>query len=256
MDDPLGLFRLDRKVAVVTGASSGLGARFARVLAAAGAATVVAARRADRLTALAEQIGENVAVHPGDLSQIDEVQALVDHTMERFGRIDIVVNNAGITNVGPALQESEEDFERVLRVDLTSPFALARRAAAVMAEQDTGGTIINVASILGLVGIGKIPQAGYTAAKGGLINMSRELAAQWAGIGVRVNCLAPGWFPSEITGDMMEDERSVNFIRRHTPMARPGQEHELDGALLYLASAASSYVTGQVLVVDGGWTAL
>lgn len=125
-----------------------------------------------------------------------------------------------------------------------------------MAEQETGGTIINVASILGLVGIGKIPQAGYAAAKGGLVNLSRELAAQWARIGVRVNCLAPGWFPSEITEEMMEDERSVNFIRRHTPMARPGQEHELDGALLYLASAASSYVTGQVLVVDGGWTAL
>lgn len=255
MNDPVSMFRLDDKVAIVTGASSGLGMRFARVLAAAGASTMLAARRAERLNAFADELPGS-AVHPCDLSRVEEVAWLVEATVERFGRIDIVVNNAGATHVSPALQQSEEDFQRIVTLDLVSPFALARRSAAVMVEQGIAGSIINVASVLGLVGVGRIPQASYCAAKGGLVNMSRELAAQWGRIGIRVNSLAPGWFPSEITEEMFDDERSMNFIRRNTPMDRAGHEHELDGALLYLASDASSYVTGQVLVVDGGWTAL
>lgn len=255
MNDPVSMFRLDGKVAIVTGASSGLGMRFARVLAAAGASTMLAARRAERLNALADELS-NSAAHPCDLSRMEQVASLVEATVERFGRVDIVVNNAGATHVSPALQQSEEDFQRILTLDLVSPFALARRSAAVMVEQGIAGSIINVASILGLVGVGRIPQAGYCAAKGGVVNMSRELAAQWGRIGIRVNSLAPGWFPSEITEEMFDDERSMKFIRRNTPMDRAGQEHELDGALLYLASDASTYVTGQVLVVDGGWTAL
>lgn len=254
MIDPLEPFRLDGRVAVVTGASSGLGARFARVLSAVGASTMLAARRADRLNALVDELGPKAAAHACDLSQMEDIESLVDATMARFGRIDVLVNNAGATHVSPALDEADEDFERIVRLDLVSPFVLARRSAAVMAEQAEGGSIVNVASILGLVGIGRIPQAGYCAAKGGLVNMSRELAAQWGRMGVRVNSLAPGWFPSEITEEMLEDERSVDFLRRHTPMDRVGREHELDGALLYLASSASSYVTGHVLVVDGGWT--
>jgi NAD(P)-dependent dehydrogenase (short-subunit alcohol dehydrogenase family) len=137
------------------------------------------------------------------------------------------------------------------------PFELSRGAARAMVDAGHGGTIVNIASLWGMVGVGQIPEAGYAASKGGLINLTRELAAQWARSGVRVNALAPGWFRSEMTdGLMFGDERSEKWMRQRTPMGRAGDEHELDGALLYLASGASSFVTGTVLCVDGGWTAI
>jgi len=253
--DPSALFRLDGKVAIVTGASAGLGARFAEVLSGAGARTVLVARRADRIEALAERLGESIAV-PADLADPASAQRVVDAAVAAFGGVDILVNNAGMTNIVKAVDEELEDFERLLTVNLTSAFSLARTAARVMIDAG-GGCVVNVASIVGMVGIGQMPQASYAASKGGLVNLTRELGAQWARKGVRVNAIAPGFFESEMTEELFASERGVDWVAQRTPMGRGGVNGELDGALLFLCSdAASSYVTGHVLAVDGGWTAV
>lgn len=254
--DPLAAFRLDGRVAVVTGASSGLGARFARVLDSAGASVALAARRLDRLEVLASDLRDATPVRC-DLAEPDAPAALLGATLERFGRVDVVVNNAGFGRAEPAIEESVDDFRAEIEVNLIAPFTLAALAAKAMVDAGTGGSIVNITSIWGLVGVGQIPDAGYAASKGGLISMTRELAAQWARTGVRVNSIAPGWFRSEMTeGTMFGDERGERWMRQRTPMGRGGEEHELDGALLYLASDASTFVTGTVLPVDGGWTAI
>jgi NAD(P)-dependent dehydrogenase (short-subunit alcohol dehydrogenase family) len=254
--DPLADFRLDGRVVIVTGASSGLGARFARVLDAAGAAVVLAARRMDRLEALATELRDALPVQC-DLSEPDAAAQLVDATLERYGRVDVLVNNAGGGASWPATEHPIEDFRLELEVNLVAPFALSALAARSMIASGEGGSIINIASIFGIVGVGQIPQAAYAASKGALVNLTRELAAQWGRKGVRVNTLAPGWFHSEMTeGPMFGNEQSEKWMRQRTPMGRGGEEHELDGALLFLASDASTFVTGALLPVDGGWTAI
>lgn len=255
MTPPIPTFRLDGRTAIVTGASSGIGARFARVLREAGADVVVAARRLDRLEALAAEV-EGVVPVACDVADDAQCEALVSAAAEQFGRIDVLVNNAGISDPLPAEDEPVATFRRIVDVNLTATFLLSQLAGRHMLVQDEGGSIVNIASILGIVGAGQIPQASYTASKAGVVNLTRELAAQWGRRGVRVNAIAPGWFPTEMTTDLFNNDRSVQWVRRRTPMGRGGQVHELDGALLFLASDASSYVTGQVIAVDGGWVAI
>jgi len=218
----------------------------------------LAARRADRLESLATELGEaGVEALPVacDVTDSSQVEALKDACLERFGRVDILVNNAGITEIVPAEDETEEAFLRVLNVNLNGSFYCAQRFGRVMLDAGAG-SIINVASIFGFVGSGSIPQAGYAASKGAVVNMTRELAAQWARRGVRVNGIAPGFFRSEMTEEMFADERSMSWLRKKTPAGRPGEVEELAGAVIFLASDASSYVTGQTIAVDGGWTAV
>ena len=252
--DPLAPFRLDGRVAVVTGASSGIGARFARVLDAAGANVVAAARRVDRLEKLVADLGHAVAVEC-DVSVDEDVERLVATAIERFGTVDVLVNNAGVGEPMPAETEPPDVFRQAVAVNLTGAFVASQVAGRHMLERGSGA-IVNVVSMLGVVGSGQVPFPSYAASKGGLVNLTRELGAQWGRRGVRVNAIAPGWFETEMTAEMFADERSMTWVRRKTPMGRPGAEHELDGALLFLASDASSYVTGHILLVDGGWTAV
>ncbi len=248
-------FDLKGKVAVLTGASSGLGHRFAHALSDAGATVVLAARRADRLAELTEQLGDAVAV-PCDLTAPGAPGELVAATLDACGQIDVVVNNAGISRVLPAVDDDVDEFRRELEINLVAPYELARAAARWMLAEGRPGSIVNVGSVLGHGGGGRLKVPGYAAAKGGLHNLTRELASQWARKGVRVNGIGPGWFESEMTDDMFGSESGLSYITDNTPMGRPGREGELDGALLFLASDASTYVTGQIIYVDGGWTAI
>jgi NAD(P)-dependent dehydrogenase (short-subunit alcohol dehydrogenase family) len=247
-------FRLDGRVAVVTGASSGLGDRFARVLHAAGATVVASARRTDRLEALAADLGDRLVPVTCDVSSDADCERLVADAIALDGHLDVLVNNAGIGGPIAAEDESVGAFRNVVDVNLNAVFLLSQLTGRHMIERG-GGSIVNVASVLGLVASAPIKQASYCASKGAVVNLTRELATQWARKGVRVNALAPGWFPSEMTELMFTDEGANAFMKRNCPMARAGEPHELDGALLFLASDASTYVTGTTLLVDGGWVA-
>ncbi len=253
LPDPLATFRLDDRVAIVTGASSGIGERFARVLAGAGARVVLAARRAERIEALAASLPSATAV-VADVNEEADLERLVQAAIDAHGRIDILVNNAGTTDRPSALEESPEEFRRVVETNLVAPFLLARLVARRMVERESGGAVVNIASVNGLLASRSWPETAYTASKGGVVNLTRELANQWARHGIRVNAIAPGYFESEMTAELFANQRAVDWVARHTPMHRHGRKDELDGALLYLASDASSYVTGQLLVVDGGWS--
>ncbi|WP_024804157.1 SDR family NAD(P)-dependent oxidoreductase [Nocardia sp. BMG51109] len=252
ISDPL--FDVADKVAIVTGASSGLGRQFATALARRGAYVVAVARRADPLFALVEQYPEHILAVSADVTEDDRIRDVIDRTVEWRGTIDIVVNNAGITSIQPAEDEDAETFGKVLDVNLVALYRLCHLAGRRMLEQGEG-TIINIASINGLVASWSIPQAGYCASKGAVISLTRELAAQWADRGIRVNALAPGYFRSELTEELFTSSAGERRFRR-MPMRRGGREDELNGALVFLASNASSYMTGQTLVIDGGWTAV
>jgi NAD(P)-dependent dehydrogenase (short-subunit alcohol dehydrogenase family) len=242
---------LDGRVVIVTGASSGLGEQLARALAAAGATAVLAARRKDRLATLRAQLpsAENVTC---DVTRAADRERLVETVLERHGRLDGLVNNAGAGATGPALKSSTEAFARVLDLNLTAPFALSCLAATRM-RAGGGGSIVNIASVMGLRSIAEIPDAAYVASKAGVIGLTRELASQWGRHGIRVNAVAPGFFASEMTAELGDDpEAFPEFLLARTPLRRGGRAGELDEAVLFLLGAGSSFVTGHVLSVDGG----
>jgi NAD(P)-dependent dehydrogenase (short-subunit alcohol dehydrogenase family) len=247
------LFDLSDRVAVVTGASGGLGERFAEVLHDAGAHVVVAARRVDRLDALAARLARAVPISCDVTSDADR-RALVGQVVERFGRLDVLVNNAGVAGPStPAESFPEDRWSRTIDVNLNALFALSQVAAGPMLSAGTG-SIVHISSAFGFVAGGAMKDAAYGASKGAVVNLTRALASEWAPRGVRVNAIAPGWFVSEMTEEMVDDERSEAYIRRGCPLGRMGERWELDGILLFLASDASTYCIGQTIVVDGGWT--
>ena len=254
MNDPLNTFRLDGKVAIVTGASSGIGAQTVKLFSSLGAKVIAAARREDRLQDLANQY-PNVMAVKCDVGDEADCKNLVEIVIKEYEKIDILINNAGISDPIPALEEDLDQFKRVIQIDLISCFHLAQLCAQHMETQESGGAIVNVASIHGFVGSSPNNQPGYTAAKGGLINLTRELALEWARHGIRVNAIAPGYISTELTDEMIAGESGRKWIARNTPMRRPGEVTELDGAMLLLASDAGSYITGETIAIDGGWLA-
>jgi NAD(P)-dependent dehydrogenase (short-subunit alcohol dehydrogenase family) len=239
-------------VAIVTGASSGLGARFATVLAGAGARVVVSARRLDRLEELARS-SDSIYPVAADVAEEEGREELVGTTLERFGRIDVCVNNAGMSSGGPERQATLDAFRAVMRINVEAVFALSQAVAAPMREQRSG-SVINISSMFSFIASAPVPEAPYVASKSAINGLTRELAVQWARDGIRVNAIAPGWFPSEMTEQLFADERTQRWFERNCPLGRPGRIDELDGVLLFLASDASSYCTGQVITIDGGWT--
>jgi len=246
------LFRLDDRVAIVTGASSGLGVAFAQALAEAGADVVLGARRVDRLEQTAELVraaARRALAVATDVADPEQCQALVDAAMSEFGRVDVLVNNAGVGTAVPATHETPEEFRRVVDVNLNGAYWMAQACGRVMRP---GSSIVNISSVLGITTAG-LPQAAYAATKAGLNGLTRDLAQQWTGRkGIRVNSVAPGFFASEMT-----DRYPPGYLesqQTRLPAGRQGELPELAATVVFLASDAAGYITGQTLPVDGGMT--
>jgi NAD(P)-dependent dehydrogenase (short-subunit alcohol dehydrogenase family) len=250
----LDRFRLDGKVAIVTGASSGLGVAFAKGLAEAGADVVLAARRVERLEAtraLVEQAGRRAIAAAADLAEPEHATAVVQAAIDEFGHVDILVNNAGKGTAVPATRETPEQFREVIDINLNGCYWMAQACGRVMPP---GSAIINISSVVALAS-GGLPQAAYSASKAALIGLTRDLAVQWTGRkGIRVNALAPGFFPSEMSDQFPEGY--IESMLPRLPAGRPGDPDELAATVVFLASPAASYITATTLVVDGGLTAL
>ncbi len=248
----LDMFRLDGKVVIVTGASSGLGVAFAQAAAEAGASVVLAARRVDKLAdtaRLVEAAGARALRVPTDIADPAQVQAMIDATMTEFGRVDVLINNAGVGTAVPATRETPEQFRSVIDINLNGSYWAAQSAARVMKP---GSSIINISSVLGLTTAG-LPQAAYAASKAGIIGLTRDLAQQWGSRkGIRVNAIAPGFFATEMT-----DQYDPGYLDAQAPrqlLGRMGDPDELAATAVWLASPAGGYVTGQTIAVDGGVT--
>lgn len=243
-------FSLDGKVAVVTGASSGLGVAFAAGFAAAGAHVTICARRAERLAETAKEVrsaGRRCLAIEADVTNVDDCRRVVADTVEAFGKVDILINNAGVATAYPATREKPEEFRRVLEVNLMGSYWMAQACGRVMRP---GSSILNIGSILGSTTAG-LPQAAYCSSKAAIIGLTRDLAQQWMSRkGIRVNALAPGFFPSE-----MADQYEPGYIEKQlerVPAGRLGEPRELVAAAVFLSSEAASFITGVVLPVDGG----
>ncbi|MFQ5696892.1 MAG: SDR family NAD(P)-dependent oxidoreductase [Myxococcota bacterium] len=255
------LFGLAGQVALVTGASSGLGAECARALAKAGADVALVARRRERLESLAaelEVLGVRTCSAPADVTDEDQIARAIERVTRELGPVDVLLNGAGIALLGRAERHTRERFEAVLEANVTSAFLVSRAVALQMIERESGGVIINLSSVAGSLGNPVHRAVGYSASKGALTNLTRHLAIEWVRHEIRVNAIAPAYFPTEMTidprvGAVREDQLEV--MRRFTPQGRLGRPGELETAVLFLAAPASSYVTGSVVYVDGGWTA-
>jgi len=250
------LFNLAGRVAIVTGGSIGLGRQIAQGLAEMGAHVVLCARKKERCQQAAEelqQLGVRTLALGCDVKNPAEVQAVVDATFSQFGRIDVLVNNAGISWGAPVEQMRLEDWNKVIETNLTGTFLCAQAVGKVMIKQHRG-KIINIASVAGLGGAPPaLPAIGYHASKGGVISFTKDLACKWALHNIQVNAIAPGWFPTHMSNKVLEHNRE--FFLSQIPLRRFGNEQDLKGAAVFLASDASDYVTGHILVVDGGQSA-
>ncbi len=252
--DPL--FDISNKTVIVTGASSGLGVTFAKFLAERGANVAITARRVEKLNDLNQELIENgfssIPVQC-DVTQSSQVKELFDKTEKKFGRVDILVNNAGqIAEAGAVPEKITDDmFEQTVKVNLMGLWFCCREAGQRMLSDGLGGSIINLSSVAGLNGMRGMP-AAYQATKGAVTNLTKSLAASWADRGIRVNAIAPGWFPSEMTGAWVRNSAFRKHISANSPMGRIGKPEELNGALLLLASKASSFINGEIISVDGG----
>jgi len=252
---PLQAFDLSGKAALVTGASSGIGRHAARTLAAAGAKVAIAARRLEPLVELEKEIealdGRAIPLRL-DVTDAASVADCVAAAETELGPISILVNNAGIADGKPALEVSEADWDRVVDTNLKGAWLMAQAVAEHMLRLGHGGSIVNTASVLGLAGSGQIP--AYCASKGGLVNLTRALAVEWARHGIRVNALAPGYIETDINRGFL-NSAAGEALRKRIPLQRFGETGDLDGALLLLASDASRYITGSIIVIDGGQSA-
>ncbi|MEA2422501.1 MAG: hypothetical protein QOF55_1600 [Thermoleophilaceae bacterium] len=246
----LDLFKLDGKVAIVTGASSGLGVAFAQGLAEAGADIAICARRVEKLEqtrSKVEATGRRCIAVQADVAKPEDCQRVVDETVGQLGKVDVLINNAGIGTAVPATREDPDEFRRVIDINLNGSYWMAQACGRAMKD---GGSIVNIGSVLGSTTAG-LPQAAYAASKAAIIGLTRDLAQQWTGRkGIRVNALAPGFFASEMTEQYPDGYLDAMMIR--VPSGRAGDPRELTAAAIFLASDASAYVTGILLPVDGG----
>ena len=246
----LDRFRLDGKVAIVTGATSGLGVAFADGLADAGADIAICGRRAERLEATKAKVearGRRCIAVQADVANPDDCTRLVERTVSELGKVDVLINNAGVGTAVPATRETPEQFRQVIDINLNGSYWMAQACGRVMGQ---GSSIVNIGSVLGSTTAG-LPQAAYGASKAAIIGLTRDLAQQWTGRkGIRVNALAPGFFESEMTEQYPDGYLDMMMVR--VPSQRKGEPEELVAAAIFLASDASSYVTGALLPVDGG----
>jgi len=250
------IFDLTGRVAVVTGASSGLGVQMAKAFARQGADVVILARRLEKLEKVADEIrGLGVKCLPirCDVTNTEDVKKAAEIVEKEFGKVDILVNNAGSGHVGPTEETTDDQWNGVINLDLNGVFKVTREFGKLMIKNNYG-RVINIASMYGLVGNSALPCAGYHAAKGGVVNFTRALASEWAKYGINVNCICPGYFETELTVDTLNTESFTNYMKATVPLGRYGREGELDSTAIYLASEASSYVTGVIIPVDGGYT--
>jgi len=253
-------FDLNGRVAIVTGCSAGLGVQMAKALASQGASVVAVARRQNLIDEVARQIADEFGVKTlavkCDITDTQAVEDMVDKVIETFGKVDILVNNAGTGAVAPAEDITDQQFENEMNIDLFGSFRVARAVAKKSMIPNKYGRIINIASMYGLVGNKIAGSAPYHAAKGGVVNMTRALAAEWGKYGITVNAICPGYFYTDLTKDTLNSDFFIQNARTMIPEERYGEEGELDTAVLFLSSDASSYVTGVNLPVDGGYTAM
>lgn len=253
------LLRLDGRVALITGGSRGLGLQIAEAYAEMGAKLVITARKAEQLEEAAEylkSLGAEVLAIPSDLSKPETPQKLVDEIIEAFGHINILVNNAGATWGAPAQEHPLEAWDKVINLNLTGAFLLSQAAAKTSMIPRESGRIVNIASVAGLQGndLRMMGTVAYNTSKGGLVNMTRALASEWAKYNITVNAIAPGYFPTKMTKGTLD--YAEDAIKQFTPLGRLGTEDDLKGLAVLLASDASAYITGQVIAVDGGISAV